>query len=72
MDTDKTRDELGEKFGPDNVWDTKELQEVYEVRQFAAPLVLVKRKSDNVLGSLFFQHWPRFYFQFEPENSVEN
>jgi len=48
------------------VWDTKELQEEFTVRQFAAPFVVVKRKADNVIGSLEFQHMPRFYFGFEP------
>lgn len=48
------------------VWDTKELQEDFEVRQFAAPYVVVKRKSDGAIGSLEFQHQPRFYFDFEP------
>ena len=31
-----------------------------------APLVVVRRKSDGVKGSLMFQHSPRFYFGFEP------
>jgi hypothetical protein len=26
--------------------------------------VVVKRKSDGVVGSLEFQHHPRFYFNF--------
>ena len=33
---------------------------------FAAPLVVVRRKSDRVKGSLMFQGSPRFYFGFEP------
>jgi len=47
------------------VWDTKELQEDYTVRQFAAPYVVVERKSDKQVGSLEFQHMPRFYYTFE-------
>ena len=33
---------------------------------FSAPLVVVRRKSDNQKGSLMFQASPRFYFGFEP------
>jgi hypothetical protein len=49
------------------VWDTKQLGEDYEVLGFAAPLVVVRRKSDGVRGSLYFQHSPRLYFGFAPE-----
>ena len=46
------------------VWSTSELTQDYEVLGFAAPLVVVRRKSDGVRGSLEFQHQPRFYFNF--------
>ena len=46
------------------VWDTEELQRDFKVEGFAAPLVIVTRKSDGVRGSLLFQHWPRYYFEF--------
>ena len=49
------------------VWDTNQLREDFEVLGFAAPLIVVRRKSDQVRGSLFFQHNPRFYFGFQPE-----
>jgi hypothetical protein len=48
------------------VWDTQKLQEDFNVLGFAAPLVVVRRKSDSVRGSLEFQHQPRFFFNFEP------
>jgi hypothetical protein len=48
------------------VWDTAELGRGFIVIGFAAPLVVVKRKSDGVKGSLMFQGSPRFYFGFEP------
>jgi hypothetical protein len=47
-------------------WDTKTLQEDFEVLSFAAPFVIVRRKSDGVKGSLEFTHAPRVYFGFEP------
>jgi hypothetical protein len=28
--------------------------------------VVVRRRSDGVKGSLYFQHNPRFYYGFEP------
>jgi hypothetical protein len=32
---------------------------------FAAPYVVVRRKSDGVKGSLEFTHHPRVYFNFQ-------
>lgn len=43
---------------------TAQMQEKYEVIAFAAPLVIVIRKSDNVKGTLQFDHRPRFYYDF--------
>jgi hypothetical protein len=48
------------------VWSTSELSDDFEVLGFAAPLVVVRRKSDGQKGSLMFQASPRFYFGFEP------
>jgi len=56
---------LGLRYG--QVWDTQELQQDFEVQGFLAPFVVVKRKSDGVVGSLLFQHMPRFYFEFTPD-----
>jgi transcriptional regulator with XRE-family HTH domain len=47
------------------VWDTEELTQDFLVLAFANPLVVVKRKTDGVKGSLFFQGTPRLYFKFE-------
>jgi hypothetical protein len=49
------------------VWDTQELSRDFEVKGFMAPFVVVKRKSDGAVGSLMFQHSPRFYFSFTKE-----
>lgn len=46
------------------VWDTSEVQRDFEILGFGAPFVSAKRKSDGVVGSLYFQHNPRFYFSF--------
>jgi len=48
-------------------WDTDQVREEYEVIGFMAPLVVVRRRSDGVRGSLMFQHDPRLYFGFQPE-----
>jgi hypothetical protein len=48
------------------VWDTDQLQDGFEVVGFMAPLVVVRRKADDVKGSMMFQGSPRFYFKFEP------
>ena len=57
-----SREYLEAKYG--KVWDTKELQKDFFVEGFLAPFVSVNRKSDNVKGTLEFQHSPRFYFNF--------
>ena len=46
------------------VWDTDQLQRDFEVMGFLAPFVMVRRRSDGIVGSLMFQHEPRFYFHF--------
>ena len=77
--TENVRRELVRKFNAEpqgraalelkhgQVWDTQELGRDYEVIGFLAPLVMVRRRSDAVLGTLFFQHEPRFYFGFSPD-----
>lgn len=43
---------------------TSEMQEKYDVQGFSAYMCVVRRKSDNALGSLDFSHYPRFYHSF--------
>lgn len=45
-------------------WTTDEMQRDFEVIGFAAPFVVVRRRSDGVKGSLEFTHSPRTYFGF--------
>jgi len=56
---------LEERYG--QVWDTSELANDFDVLGFAAPFVVVKRKADNKLGSLMFQHHHRYYFSFQED-----
>jgi hypothetical protein len=45
-------------------WTTEQLKEEFDVIQFQAPYVIVRRKSDQRLGTLLFQHEPRVYYHF--------
>jgi len=50
---------------PGQKWTAQTLGEDFTVVGFAAPFVVVIRKSDNVTGTLeFFTHSPRVYFSF--------
>jgi len=60
-----SRPDLEAKHG--QVWDTSQLQEDFQVLGFMAPVVVVRRRSDGVRGSLMFQSNPRFYYSFSPE-----
>ena len=62
------RQQLIARYG--QVWDTEEMARNFEVIGFAAPYVVVRRKSDGQRGSLEFQHQPRFYFNFEADHTV--
>lgn len=59
------REQLEAEHG--RVWDTAELQQDFDVLGFAAPLIVVRQKSTERMGSLFFQHQPRFYWGFTPD-----
>jgi len=63
------REALEAKFG--KVWDTTQLGEEFVVTAFIAPLVVVRRKADDVVGSLEFQNSPRFYFNWQPHKGDE-
>jgi hypothetical protein len=63
-----TRSQLAAKHG--QIWDAEDLVRDFEVIGFAAPYVVVRRKNDGQMGSLEFQHYPRFYFNFEPDHSA--
>ena len=49
------------------VCNTSELTNDFEVPEFAAPFAIVNRKADNRMGSLMFQHHPRYYFSFQED-----
>jgi hypothetical protein len=49
------------------VWDSKELARDFVVLGYMAPFVVVDRKTDGKRGSLAFQHYPRFYFNWRAD-----
>lgn len=59
-----SREALEQQYG--EVWDTQQLSAAFEVEGFLAPFAAVRRRADGVRGSVTFQHWPRYYFAFEP------
>ena len=59
------REALEKKWG--EVWDTKQVQQVFKIHGFLAPFVSVTRLADGRKGALTFQHMPRYYFCFQPE-----
>lgn len=57
-----TREELEAQYG--QVWDTMQATTTFDFKGFFAPFVVVERRADKVMGTLAFQHAPRFYFNF--------
>ena len=49
-------------------WTTEELTADFEVIGFAAPFVVVRRRSNGQLGTLEFVHEPRTYFGWRPDD----
>ncbi len=64
------RGELEQRYG--TVWNPTELAASFEVMRFMSPFVVVKRKADGRIGSLEFQHNPRFYFNWQEDSDERN
>lgn len=60
IETGQDREDLLANIGP--TWDTAEMQKEFEPLGFAAPFIVVRRRSDGKKGSLEFTHNPRVYF----------
>lgn len=60
------REALEKEHG--QVWDTEQLSQEFKVTGFMAPFVVVQRKSDGAVGSMMFQHSPRYYFSFTKDS----
>lgn len=48
----------------EEVLSTSEAVQKYEFIAFCAPFVEVRRRMDGQIGTLEFQHCPRFYYKF--------
>ena len=49
-------------------WTTAEMTRDFQVVGYAAPFVVVRRRSDGRRGSLEFVHQPRTYFAWQPDD----
>ncbi len=59
------RKTLEERHG--QVWNPVELHRDFIAVGYLAPLVVVQRRSDHLVGTLEFQHDPRFYFNWRED-----
>ena len=48
-------------------WTGQEMSRDFEAIDFAAPFIIVRRRSDGVKGSLEFTHYPRVYFNWQAD-----
>lgn len=58
----KTRETLEAEHG--EVWNTRQLAQAFVVTAVIGNEIVVRRKSDNVVGVLSFQNCPRYYYGF--------
>ncbi len=67
QDSDNSRQALQSRVG--RTWNTTELQEDFEPLGFLAPYIVVRRKGDQVKGSMEFceSDGERVYHSFEPD-----
>ncbi len=61
----RSREALEAEYG--QVWDTRELAKDFIVTGIVFPYIVVRRKADDVVGTLLVQNTPRFYFDFTPD-----
>jgi hypothetical protein len=63
--------DYGRKEPPEGVrlWTTEQVTDDFEVVAFRAPKVRVRRREDGAWGWMEFTHMPRFYFDFQPDDS---
>ena len=59
---------LHRDFG--DVWTHQEMAQEFDIVLWICPLVIVIRRSDGIKGSLLYQHQPRFYFRFYPDETL--
>ena len=65
MSEEDAREWLKKHYKTEDIWNTKEVQELFEITSFMSPYCICTRKSDGKTGTLIFCHSPRFYFDFK-------
>lgn len=68
IETNQPDADLAADDGPR--WNTDELRRDFKVINFSAPFVVVRRRSNGVIGSLEFTHSPRVYFGWVPADDM--
>jgi hypothetical protein len=63
------RKALEARHGKD--WSAEELEQEFVVTAFVGPHVMVRRKADDVVGTLEFTNRPHLFFNFQPQKRVE-
>ena len=63
------RDELEARYG--HVCDTRQLARDFILLGIQPARLFVRRKNDGMTGWLAYQHAPRFYFHFQPDEAKQ-
>ncbi len=63
------RKALEQQFG--KVWSAEELEQEFVVMAFIGSTVVVRRKTDDVVGMLEFTNRPHLFFNFQPQKGAE-
>ena len=63
------REALEATFG--KVWSAEELEQDFIVTAFIGPHVVVRRRTDNVVGTLEFSRRPHLFYNFQPNKGAE-
>ena len=63
------REALEATFG--KVWSAEEREQDFVVTAFVGPHVVVRRKADDVVGTLEFTRRPHFFYNFQPNKGTE-
>jgi hypothetical protein len=53
------------------VWTAEELQAEFVITAFIGSTVVVRRKADDVVGTLQFTRRPHLFFNFQPQRETE-
>ena len=53
------------------VWSAEELEQDFIVTAFIGSTVVVRRKADDVVGTLEFTRRPHLFFNFQPNKGTE-